>query len=75
MALFKGLRFVLRVALEALKPTIADTVSSFNTDADVLSRLLEAESFAVTMEIRDEQIETLSAYTQVSFFEHLKSNG
>jgi hypothetical protein len=60
VALFEESHFVLGVALETLKPTIADIVSSFKTHMDVLSGLLETESFASIQEIKDEQVEALS---------------
>ncbi len=60
LTLFEQSRFILRVALDTLKPAIAEIVSSFNTHADLLSKLLETESFASIQEIKDEQVETLS---------------
>ncbi|GAB1313470.1 hypothetical protein MFIFM68171_03680 [Madurella fahalii] len=59
VVLFEGSHFALAVALDILKPEVADIVSSFKADADLLSKLLEAESFASIQEIKDEQIETL----------------
>jgi hypothetical protein len=58
--LFKESHFVLHVALDILKPSVVDIVSSFNTHADILSKLLEAENFASIQKIKDEQVETLS---------------
>ena len=60
MTLFKESRFLLHVALDMLKPAIGEIVSSFNNHADILSGLLETESFASIQEIKDEQVETLS---------------
>ena len=60
ITLFERSRFILRVALDALKPAIGEIVSSFNKHADILSGLLETESFASIQEIKDEQVETLS---------------
>lgn len=60
IVLFQESHFVLHVALDILKPAVADIVSSFNTHADTLSKLLEAENFASIQEIKDEQVETLS---------------
>ncbi|KAM7183484.1 hypothetical protein V8F20_012603 [Naviculisporaceae sp. PSN 640] len=59
VVLFEKAQFALHVALDALKPTIAEIVSSFKTHADLLSKLLEAESFASIQEIKDEQVEAL----------------
>lgn len=60
MALFEESHFVLGVALDILKPRIADIVSSFRTHVDVLSSLLEAETFAAVQELKDGQVEALS---------------
>ncbi|KAK0736323.1 hypothetical protein B0T21DRAFT_451111 [Apiosordaria backusii] len=57
--LFQRSGFILQVALDTLKPAVAEIVSSFNTHADLLSKLLETESFASIQEIKDEQVETL----------------
>jgi hypothetical protein len=65
VALFEESRFVLTVALDLLKPSIADTVSSFKTHADQLSRLLEAETFAAVQELKDGQVEALSEYQEM----------
>ena len=60
MELFEASHFVLRVALDILKPEIAGLVSSFTDHAKRLSDLLEKENFASIQEIKDEQIEELS---------------
>jgi len=68
VALFQRSGFVLHVALEALKPAIAEIVTSFNTHADILSKLLESESFASIQEIKDEQVEALSMCPQTTTY-------
>ena len=58
--LFEESHFVLFAALEVLKPTISGIVESFNEHTDLLSELLEAESFASIQEVKDAQIDGLS---------------
>ncbi|KAK4119528.1 hypothetical protein N657DRAFT_637190 [Parathielavia appendiculata] len=53
-------RFVLTVALDTLKPTVANISSSFKTHMDVLPGLLQAQSFASIQENKDGQVETLN---------------
>ncbi|KAK4242021.1 hypothetical protein C8A03DRAFT_40590 [Achaetomium macrosporum] len=57
MTLFEESRFVLRAALDILKSEVAGIVLSFKEHAELLSKLLEAEVFASTQEIKDEQLE------------------
>ena len=59
VALFEKRKFALGVALEMLRPQVADIISSFKTHAALLSSLLETESFASIQEIKDEQVDTL----------------
>lgn len=60
VALFDKSKFALGVALEWLKPQLADIISSFKTHVELLSSLLETESFASIQEIKDEQVDALS---------------
>lgn len=58
--MFKKSGFVIRLALDWLRSDLAGIISSFTTHADLLSKLLESETFASVQEIKDEQVETLS---------------
>lgn len=42
------------MAINALRPELPGFVSSFNKDADVLSKLLDAEVFATILQIKEE---------------------
>ncbi|PTB63085.1 hypothetical protein BBK36DRAFT_146201 [Trichoderma citrinoviride] len=57
--MFKKSAFVIRLALDWLKSDLSGIISSFTTHADLLSKLLEAETFASVQEIKDEQVEAL----------------
>ncbi|KAL6855649.1 hypothetical protein J3F83DRAFT_753812 [Trichoderma novae-zelandiae] len=57
--LFKKSAFVIRLALDWLKSDLSGIISSFTTHADLLSKLLESETFASVQEIKDEQVEAL----------------
>ncbi|KAL7813519.1 hypothetical protein V8C44DRAFT_47744 [Trichoderma aethiopicum] len=57
--MFKKSGFVIRLALDWLRSDLAGIISSFTTHADLLSKLLESETFASVQEIKDEQVETL----------------
>ncbi|KAB5571775.1 hypothetical protein GE09DRAFT_992212 [Coniochaeta sp. 2T2.1] len=57
--LLKKSNFILRMAMNMLKPELPDILSSFNKHAMVLSRLVEVETFATVQDIRNEQVETL----------------
>ncbi|KAH7175935.1 hypothetical protein EDB81DRAFT_632846 [Dactylonectria macrodidyma] len=59
VALFAKSQFVLHAALSLLKPELPEVISSFNAHADLLSKLLESETFASVQEIKDEQVNTL----------------
>ncbi|KAJ4300371.1 hypothetical protein N0V88_003045 [Collariella sp. IMI 366227] len=59
LVLFEESRFVLGVALEILKPKIVDIVSSFKSHMDILSPLLETETFAAVQELKDGQLDAL----------------
>jgi len=48
------------MAMNMLKPELPDILASFNKHAMALSRLVEVETFATVLEIKDEQVETLS---------------
>ncbi|KAK4060254.1 uncharacterized protein Triagg1_10804 [Trichoderma aggressivum f. europaeum] len=60
VVMFKKSGFIIHVAMDWLKPELSGIISSFNAHADVLSKLLESESFATVQEIKDEQVDTLS---------------
>lgn len=60
VVMFKKSGFVIHVAMDRLKPELSGIISSFNAHADVLSKLLESETFATVQEIKDEQVDTLS---------------
>ncbi|KAJ2969746.1 hypothetical protein NQ176_g8510 [Zarea fungicola] len=53
-AIFKRKRFAMTMAINALRPELPGFVSSFNKDADVLSKLLDAEVFATILQIKEE---------------------
>ncbi|OIW29244.1 hypothetical protein CONLIGDRAFT_633392 [Coniochaeta ligniaria NRRL 30616] len=57
--LLKKSNFILRMAMNMLKPELPDIVSSFNKHALVLSRLVEVETFASAQDIKNAQVETL----------------
>ncbi|KAL2195638.1 hypothetical protein P885DRAFT_70258 [Corynascus similis CBS 632.67] len=57
IALFESSHFAVGVALEILKPQVADIVSSFKSHVAVLSEFLEKENFASIQEIKDEQVD------------------
>ncbi|KAL7953002.1 hypothetical protein V8C34DRAFT_321780 [Trichoderma compactum] len=57
--MFKKSGFIIHVAMDWLKPELPGIISSFNAHADVLSKLLESETFATVQEIKDEQVDTL----------------
>ncbi|KAH0489939.1 hypothetical protein TgHK011_001428 [Trichoderma gracile] len=57
--MFKKSGFVIRLALDWLKSDLSEIISSFTTHADLLSKLLESETFASVQEIKDEQVEAL----------------
>jgi hypothetical protein len=60
--LLKKSNFILRMAMNMLKPELPDILSSFNKHALVLSRLVEVQTFAAVQDIKNEQVETLSEY-------------
>jgi hypothetical protein len=64
--LFEERRFVLRSASQLLNNEVKDIASSFKDHTDLLSKLLEAEGFASTQEIKDELLETKSTFPVVS---------
>lgn len=70
VTLFRASAFVLRIAVEMLKPEMPEIISSFKEHADVLSKLLESETFATVQEIKDELVDALSKYIH-----HLSSSG
>ncbi|TFB01752.1 hypothetical protein CCMA1212_006451 [Trichoderma ghanense] len=57
--MFKKSGFVIRLALDWLNSDLSGIISSFTSHADLLSKLLESETFASVQEIKDEQVETL----------------
>ncbi|KAK1254756.1 hypothetical protein MKX08_008751 [Trichoderma sp. CBMAI-0020] len=59
ITIFKKSEFAINVAMKLLKPEIPEIISSFNAHADVLSKLLDSETFASVQEIKNEQVETL----------------
>ena len=60
VVLFKESKFVLHMAMSLLKPELPKIIDSFNDHSKVLSRLLEAETFASVQEVKNEQADTLS---------------
>lgn len=59
IAIFKD-RVALRIVMSALKQDLLEIISSFNKHADVLSELLQSETFAASQEVKDELVDTLS---------------
>ena len=57
--LFEKRKFALGVALEMLRPQVADIISSFKAHAELLSSLLEFENFASIQEIKDDRVDAL----------------
>lgn len=60
--LLKRSNFLLRIAMNLLQPELPDILASFNKHSLVLSRLVDAKTFAMVQEIKDEQVETLSMH-------------
>lgn len=60
VVLFKKSKFVFHLAMSMLKSELPKIIDSFNGHAQVLSRLLESETFAAVHEMKNEQADTLS---------------
>lgn len=47
---------------DSLKSDVPDIVSSFHSTAAKLSKLVDAETFAIVVKIRDQQMDNFSTY-------------